>query len=52
MFLNVALKKSPKSGIAVAGELSLQGRIMYVSELKEKLLAAKREGIHEVLLPL
>ena len=49
--VSLALKKMPKREIAVAGELSLQGRIMAVGNLKEKLLTAKRHKIHELILP-
>ena len=41
----------PKAGIAMTGELTLTGRILPVGGLKEKLLAAIRNGMETALLP-
>ena len=38
--------------IAMTGEISLHGRVLEIGGLKEKLLAAKRSGIHEVVIPI
>lgn len=37
--------------IAMTGELTLTGRVLRVGGIKEKVLAARRAGIHELLMP-
>ncbi len=47
-----ALTKNPtRHNLAMTGEITLQGRVLCVGGLKEKLLAAKQHGIKNVIVP-
>ena len=49
--LSTLCQVPPRPGFAMTGELTLTGRILPIGGLKEKLLAAIRNGMEEVLLP-
>ena len=39
-----------RSGIAMTGEMTLRGRVLPVGGIKEKILAAKRSGVHTIII--
>ena len=46
-----ALRGEPvKKGIAMTGEMTLRGRVLPVGGIKEKILAAKRAGVHTIVI--
>ncbi|WP_304224907.1 endopeptidase La [Gracilinema caldarium] len=49
--LSTLSQQAVKSGFAMTGELTLTGRILPIGGLKEKLLAAIRNGMTDVIIP-
>lgn len=42
--------KPVKKGIAMTGEMTLRGKVLPVGGIKEKILAAKRAGVHTIVI--
>ncbi len=49
--LSLAKNQAPKANVAMTGELTLTGQVFPVGGIREKVIAAKRIGIKEVVLP-
>ncbi|KAG4078424.1 hypothetical protein HA402_013135 [Bradysia odoriphaga] len=49
--LSLALDRPIRQNIAMTGEVSLNGKVLPVGGIKEKIIAAKRIGVNCVLLP-
>jgi ATP-dependent Lon protease len=49
--LSLALRREPVRNIAMTGELTLTGEVFPVGGIREKVIAARRAGIRELILP-
>jgi Lon-like ATP-dependent protease len=49
--VSLALQRSVKQNIAMTGEISLRGKILKIGGVKEKVLAAQRESVKELIFP-
>ncbi len=50
--ISAASGKAIRGDVAMTGEITLRGNILAIGGLKEKLLAAKRAGMKDVIIPL
>ncbi|MBQ9136310.1 MAG: endopeptidase La [Lachnospiraceae bacterium] len=50
--LSALTNRPVRPDIAMTGEITLRGRVLPIGGLKEKILAAKKAGIHKVLVPM
>ena len=48
--VSLFLQKKVKKSLAMSGEITLRGKVLPVGGIKEKILAAKRAGIKEIIL--
>ncbi|HON53134.1 MAG TPA: magnesium chelatase domain-containing protein, partial [Bacteroidales bacterium] len=48
--LSAFTKRKVKKRLAMTGEITLRGKVLPVGGIKEKILAAKRAGIHEIIM--
>ncbi|MGP1439466.1 MAG: endopeptidase La [Treponema sp.] len=49
--VSLLLGKTIKENLAMTGELSLTGQVLAIGGLKEKTIAARRNGIKEIIIP-
>src|SRR5690606_4963235 len=47
---SIYTQRKVRSRIAMTGEITLRGKVLPVGGIKEKILAAKRSGIREIIL--
>lgn len=50
--LSLALNEAPKEGYAMTGELTLTGHVLPIGGLREKVIAARRMGIFNLIIPI
>ncbi len=49
--LSLARNQPPKKGVAMTGELTLTGHVLPIGGVREKVIAARRQKIFELILP-
>lgn len=49
--LSLARNQPPKKGVAMTGELTLTGHVLPIGGVREKVIAARRQKIYELILP-
>lgn len=49
--LSLARNEAPKKGLAMTGELTLTGQVLAIGGVREKVIAARRQKIMELILP-
>jgi len=49
--LSLARDQAPKKGVAMTGELTLTGQVLPIGGVREKVIAARRQKIFELILP-
>jgi ATP-dependent Lon protease len=47
---SIFTQRKVKANLAMTGEITLRGKVLPVGGIKEKILAAKRSGIKEIIL--
>ncbi|SDS15999.1 ATP dependent PIM1 peptidase. Serine peptidase. MEROPS family S16 [Halopseudomonas xinjiangensis] len=49
--LSLARNEAPRPGLAMTGEITLTGQVLPVGGIREKVIAARRQSIFELILP-
>ncbi|MEX6501038.1 endopeptidase La [Pseudomonas zhanjiangensis] len=49
--LSLARNQAPKKGVAMTGELTLTGQVLPIGGVREKVIAARRQKLFELILP-
>ena len=49
--LSLAREQAPREGLAMTGEITLTGQVLPVGGIREKVIAARRQAIYELILP-